>query len=306
MRPGPAFRSAAIGLSLFLVLVGAAPGPAPVSPHEKAARELFLLIGGADLASSGAEAMVEMFSQDPETAPYRDVFREWLRKVFAESDLETEMVKLYMDTFTEKELREIAAFYKTPVGRKAIATMPELMQKGAEIGMRQAEAHSSELAEMLEKAREEREKLPASTDEEAQKRTVAHIRNTGTAMFSWLTDQVGAGAAGQSQTETEIHIVELKQYEPISREELQKILLPQYMQSIPETDGWGHPFEYYLNVEDPMAPQVMGIRSPGRDGKFSSINYTVGAFEPSDFDEDIVWADGFFVRWPQAKEPREM
>ena len=29
-----------------------------------------------------------------------------------------------------------------------------------------------------------------------QKRTVADMRNIGTAMFSWLTDQVGAAAAG--------------------------------------------------------------------------------------------------------------
>src|SRR5690348_5906197 len=35
-----------------------------------------------------------------------------------------------------------------------------------------------------------------------QKRTVADIRNAGTAMFSWLTDQVGAAAAGASSTTT--------------------------------------------------------------------------------------------------------
>ena len=67
------------------------------------------------------------------------------------------------------------------------------------------------------------------------------------------------------------------------------------------TDGWGHPLEYYLNTENPTAPQVMGIRSPGRDGTFSGGRYTVGAFDPGDFDEDIVWADGTFVRWPQRK-----
>src|SRR3954468_635011 len=33
-----------------------------------------------------------------------------------------------------------------------------------------------------------------------QKRTVADMRNAGTAMFSWLTDQVGAAAAGQANT----------------------------------------------------------------------------------------------------------
>jgi hypothetical protein len=305
MKPGSAFRSTALCLLLFLVLAGVAPGPAPISPHEEAAREVFKLAGGEELATAGVEAMMAIFRETPEAAAYEDVFREWSRKVFAESDFETEVVRLYMETFSEKELREIAAFYKTPVGRKAIASLPELTKKSAEIGMKQAEAHASELEEMLEKAREEREKQPAATDEEAQKRTVAQIRNTGTAMFSWLTDQVGAGAAGQSQKEAEPAPVDLGRYALISHEELVKILVPEYLQTIPETDGWGHPYEYYLAVENSTAPQVMGIRSAGRDGKFSAIDYTVGAFEPDDFDEDIVWADGFFVRWPQsAKEPQ--
>ena len=138
-------------------------------------------------------------------------------------------------------------------------------------------------------------------DKQAEKKTVADIRNTGTAMFSWLTDHVGAGGAGQSQTSEASKVVALEQYPPISRQELGKILVPQYMQSIPETDGWGHPYEFYLNTENPLAKQVMGIRSPGRDGKFSATAYTVGPFAPDNFDEDIVWSDGFFVRWPQAK-----
>src|SRR5881227_4046400 len=37
-----------------------------------------------------------------------------------------------------------------------------------------------------------------------QKRTVADMRNTGTAMFSWLTDQVGAAAAGQTRTQVNL------------------------------------------------------------------------------------------------------
>lgn len=49
-----------------------------------------------------------------------------------------------------------------------------------------------------------------------------------------------------------------------------------------------------------MAQQVMRIRSPGRDGRFSANDYTVSPFEPTNFDEDIVWTDGYFTRWPQA------
>lgn len=136
-------------------------------------------------------------------------------------------------------------------------------------------------------------------DREAQKRTVADIRNVGTAMFSWLTDQVGAAAAGQSQSEPGGKRIDLGQYKRISHAELEKLLVPRYLQSIPEVDGWGHPYEIYLNVDNVLAPQVMSIRSPGRDGIYSAVNYTVSGFTPENFDEDIVWADGFFVRWPQ-------
>ncbi len=299
MLPRPAFRIALIGLPL-LVLVGAAPKPAPVSPHEKAARELLQLVGGEDLAMGGAKAMMSLILQDPDMAPYKDVVRGWFQKVFSEAEIESEMVKIYMERFSEKELREIAAFCRTPAGRKAIAAMPDLMEEAAGIGMKRAQEHGYELDEMIAKAREERESQPAATDAAAQKRTLADIRNTGTAMFSWLTDQVGAAAAGQSQTEPSD--VDMDRYPVLSREELQQILVPQYMQTVPERDGWGHPYEYYLNVEDLMAVHVMGIRSPGRDGRFSADSYTVTAFDPDDLDEDIVWADGFFVRWPQKKE----
>jgi hypothetical protein len=43
----------------------------------------------------------------------------------------------------------------------------------------------------------------------------------------------------------------------------------------------------------------MAIRSAGRDGAFSGDTYTAGAFDPLDYDQDIVWADGVFIRWPQ-------
>jgi hypothetical protein len=300
MVPRPAFRIAVIGLPL-LVLVGAAPKPAPVSPHEKAARELLQIVGGEDLAMGGAKATMSLILQDPNMAPYKDVVRAWFERVFSEANIESEMVNLYMERFSEKELREIAVFCKTPTGRKAIAAMPDLMQQAAEIGMRRAEEHGYELDEMIEKAKEERESPSAATDGEAQRRTVADIRNTGTAMLSWLTDQVGAGAAGPSQTEEKWQGVDLDDYSVLSAEELREILVPQYMQQVPERDGWGNPFEYYLNVENPLEQQVMSIRSAGRDGRFSTDSYTATAFDPDDLDQDIVWADGFFVRWPQKQ-----
>jgi len=131
-------------------------------------------------------------------------------------------------------------------------------------------------------------------DSARQRRTVADMRNTGTAMFSWLTDQVGAAAAGETMSE-----VDLRDYSSISQANLSTILVPQYLQKVPELDGWEHPYEYSLNVANPLARNVMAIRSPGRDGFSDGDVYTITSFVPGDYDQDIVWADGFFVRWPQ-------
>ncbi|HEV2852557.1 MAG TPA: prepilin-type N-terminal cleavage/methylation domain-containing protein [Thermoanaerobaculia bacterium] len=130
-----------------------------------------------------------------------------------------------------------------------------------------------------------------------QKRTVADARNTGTAMFSWLTDQLGAAAAGAGTTST----VAMSDYEDGATDagSLTSILVPQYLQSVPAKDGWKHDYEYWLKTgTQVLEKQVMAIRSSGRDTD-TDDTYTVGPFEPTDYDQDIVWADGFFVRWPE-------
>ncbi|MFL6202952.1 MAG: type II secretion system protein [Thermoanaerobaculia bacterium] len=131
-----------------------------------------------------------------------------------------------------------------------------------------------------------------------QKRTMADVRITGTAMFSWLTDQVGAAAAGQANSN-----VVLASYDaPRSAASLESLLAPNYLQNVPPIDGWKFPYEYYLKTGSLVHErQVMLIRSRGRDKAFAGSDYTVTSFDSTDYDEDIVWADGFMVRWPSPK-----
>lgn len=129
-----------------------------------------------------------------------------------------------------------------------------------------------------------------------QKRTMADMRITGTAMFSWLTDQVGAAAAGATSTET----IDLSDYGGVkSASDLRTILVPHYLQEIPFRDGWKKPYDYYLNTGKLVGPNVMAIRSKGRDFSADTNDYEVTSFDPTDYDKDIVWADGFMVQWPQ-------
>ena len=69
---------------------------------------------------------------------------------------------------------------------------------------------------------------------------------------------------------------------------------------IPRRDAWGGRLEFCLDTDLGRSPGLIGVRSPGSDGRFDGDTYSVGPFLPSNPGEDIVWIDGYFVRWPQT------
>lgn len=101
---------------------------------------------------------------------------------------------------------------------------------------------------------------------------VGHVlRNTGTAMFSWVTDQVGR-TRGTGDP--------LRQ---MTAAELTGLLVPEYAKEVPENDLWGHPYEYYL-ASDVSGSPLMRIVSGGPDG----LSETEA--------DNIEWEDGSFTR----------
>lgn len=135
-----------------------------------------------------------------------------------------------------------------------------------------------------------------------QKRTVADIRNTGSAWMSWLTDQVGAASAGAAK------VYNATSFDVLDYATLFSYLRPSdtffYMQEVPQIDGWGHEYEFALN-EDIVSPTVVILQSTGQGGEQAGgsggINreWSVEPFIATDYDQDIVWADGYFVRYPE-------
>lgn len=127
-----------------------------------------------------------------------------------------------------------------------------------------------------------------------QKRTMGDMKIVGTAMMAWLTDQAGAAAAAGATV-----TIDLTAIPAITPDGLADVLVPSYIQEIPQNDAWGNTFDYRLDVDYSGEQNVLAVRSMGRDLQASGTSYAVGAFEPTDYDQDIVWVDGGFVRWPQ-------
>jgi hypothetical protein len=90
-------------------------------------------------ASLGAKAHIE---SNPKMKPYSEIILDTMMSVMWEfiNDNETqnyfkrEFAKLYMEYFTEHELRDISKYYQTDVGQKALRLMPEMTRKGMKIG----------------------------------------------------------------------------------------------------------------------------------------------------------------------------
>lgn len=133
-----------------------------------------------------------------------------------------------------------------------------------------------------------------------QKRSVADVRTIGTAWMSWLTDAAGSSAAGSSATYTWLGT-------SFSHANLQTLLRPSntffYIQELPQFDAWQTEYQFgFIGATANLlsGANVMAIRSLGRDKTASGTTYTPGPFIATDYDQDIVWADGYFVRYPSG------
>lgn len=152
---------------------------------------------------------------------------------------------------------------------------------------------------------------PDPRDADAQRRTLAEMRSLGTALVSWLTDQVshhgapprvrfaqnpGAGAAEYG--------ADVSTVPEVGPAHLRRLLVPLYLGDVPEVDGWG--FRYDYRIADSLFGHgpVLIVRSPGSDGRFSGDRYPEprlpkGLYPPSQTHRDIVWVDGRFLQAPR-------
>jgi hypothetical protein len=152
-------RTLLLACGLMLPAVGAAQTPTtPAQPATvvsaeamSLAMELTTLLDLAGNASAGVDLMLDaMEEQNPQLSEFRGVLQRWMRKIFSSEEAATAFARVYAESFTEAELRDVVNFMRTPSGRRFAAAQGELMRRGGEIGKRLAQENQGELMEMLE------------------------------------------------------------------------------------------------------------------------------------------------------------
>lgn len=138
-----------------------------------------------------------------------------------------------------------------------------------------------------------------------QKRTVSDLRNVGTSIMSWLTDQVGAASAGQRPYDSSNFTA--RDF-PAMSNYLNSTLDPTffYMQEVPQFDGWKNEYEWAF-ATNLLLGNVFIMCSPGRDDIFSTAcigdHTDTGPFIATDYDRDLAFADGFLIKYPGNVSP---
>lgn len=140
--------------ALGLVFAGAPSVAWADEKSHRAAAEDLLKAANTEQALQAAidQTLAIQLKANPQLAPVKDVMKKFFAKHLGYSALKDDLIKIHMEEFTEAELKEIAAFYRTPTGKKAADKLPALMQKGAELGMKRVQENADELRRMIEEA----------------------------------------------------------------------------------------------------------------------------------------------------------
>jgi hypothetical protein len=179
------------------------------------------------------------------------------------------------DNFSNDELREVAAFYRTGAGRKSaqlIAGMSSVL--GTE---------SRHLHELLRSVRDEIEKEQAA--ERPDLAVMKDLRTIAVCLEARATDT--------------------NEYPKVAFNALPALLEPVYVRKLPRVDPWGTPYEYYSDGTSYV------VASAGADRRFERGSLQIatdddGATRLSEsLDEDIVFQNGRFRQSPRQAAPQE-
>ena len=89
--------------------------------HRAAAESLLTLMDMDNLLNQSIDQMLDMqVKQNPAIGQFKAQMKTFLSKYMSWASMKDDMIKIYMDEFTEQELKELLAFYQTPLGKKTV------------------------------------------------------------------------------------------------------------------------------------------------------------------------------------------
>ena len=147
-------RRLILGCLMFgcFAAVAQAQAPAPSAGAVAAARELIVVKGGAAMFEPVIPGVIEtaknsLVPTNPNLSKELNDVAAQLRKDYdgKKAELVYEVALVYASHFTEQELKDLVAFYKSPLGQKMLKEEPLALDQG----MKRAQDWSQEFSEAV-------------------------------------------------------------------------------------------------------------------------------------------------------------
>ena len=141
-------------LSAGLCLMTSGSVQAQASTEAEEAAEALLV--EMDLETTHAKSIDQMIDvqiqMNPALAELSDTMKEIMADYFSFKSIKPFYIDLYVDTYTAAELRDLVAFYKSPVGKKSIVEMPAVIDKSAQYVLSIMQENAAEIGQRLMEA----------------------------------------------------------------------------------------------------------------------------------------------------------
>ena len=118
--------------------------------HLQQVDTLFRLTNMEQKVDQSIDSVMQLqLSQNPQLSQHADQMRAFFEKYIGWGALKSDITDMYMQTFSEKELEAINAFYITPAGQKVITALPVLVQQRNQLAMQRLQENIDELRQIV-------------------------------------------------------------------------------------------------------------------------------------------------------------
>jgi hypothetical protein len=172
-------RALTIAVAIALIAATVFSASAQNQPRQALAEELLTLLKVKENIERSLGAMQQMVNSqlerlmpaDASSAAAADMktrlnkVMEMVNQELTWDKMKKDQIALYADTFTEQELKDMIAFYKTPSGKAFIDKQPELLKKSMEITQKLLGEVIPKIQAMVKEAQEAAEKASPAKPE---------------------------------------------------------------------------------------------------------------------------------------------
>jgi hypothetical protein len=124
--------------------------PSTPESHRRAVDGLFEAMGIQRVLDVAVDNAIKVqLEANPSLARFEKVMRRFMAKYLSLEGIRAPMTDLYVARFSELEIVQLAAFYRTPLGERTLVELPKILEEGSRIGLTQVQEHMEELKGMI-------------------------------------------------------------------------------------------------------------------------------------------------------------